>query len=187
MIVSGNVTVRRKPKDGNGVSKVDIQYYLSTSNETPEGGEWSTDAPAWESGKYLWTRTVITYTDGTSTQTDPVCITGSEGKGVSEIVEQYYLSDSPTELEGGMWTESPPAWEQGKYMWTRSVITYTDGTQTTTKAVCVSGSKGADGQDGKDGQSVTVSGQSITYAVSSSGTTAPTVFPWAVTCGARRW
>lgn len=38
-------------------------------------------------------------------------------------------------------------------MWTRSVVTYTDGSTTTTNPVCVSGSKGDTGATGANGNS----------------------------------
>lgn len=53
------------------VSSVD-QYYLSTSNEECVGGEWSEEIPDWESGKYIWKRRKITWSDGSVTFTDPV-------------------------------------------------------------------------------------------------------------------
>ena len=58
---------------GVGVSAIEEQYYLSTSNITQTGGNWSTDQPTWESGKYIWTRSKVTWTDGsTPDYTEPV-------------------------------------------------------------------------------------------------------------------
>ena len=68
---------------------------------------------------------------------------------MTSIVEQYYKSTSATALSGGSWGTTYPGWESGKYIWTRSVITYTDKTTTTTTAVCVTGTKGSTGNDGK--------------------------------------
>lgn len=144
-------------KDGVGVQDVDVLYYLSTSSSTLTGGSWSTTAPAWVNGKYMWSKTRVIYTDGSTTETDPACITGSkgangtngsngeDGRGVTSIVEQYYLSTSSSSLVGGSWSTSVPAWVNGKYMWTRSVITYTDSSSTTTDAICVTGAKGETG------------------------------------------
>ena len=144
-------------KDGVGVQDVDVLYYLSTSSSSLSGGSWSTTAPAWVNGKYMWSKTKVTYTDGSTTETDPACITGSkgtngangsdgeDGRGVTSIVEQYYLSTSSSSLVGGSWSTSVPTWVNGKYMWTRSVITYTDDSSTTTDAVCVTGAKGETG------------------------------------------
>jgi hypothetical protein len=62
-------------------------------------------------------------------------IQGETGIGVSSIVEQYYLSTSNTELEGGSWKETQDPWTSGKYVWTRSKITWTDGSVTETNAI----------------------------------------------------
>lgn len=146
---------------GKGVSSIVEQYYQSTSTSSQTGGSWGTTVPAWADGKYIWTRSIITYTDGTSTTTTPICVTGSKGatgsagKGVSSIVEQYYLSTSATSQAGGSWSATVPSWSNGKYMWTRSVITYTDSSTSTTSPVCVTGAKGSTGASGTNGVSVT--------------------------------
>ena len=164
--------------DGVGVQSVDVMYYQSTSATSLAGGSWQTDAPGWVDGKYVWSKTVITYTDTSTAETDPVCITGGkgstgatgpkgdkgdtgatgntgpageDGKGVTSIVEQYYQSTSATSLSGGSWSTTYPGWVNGKYIWTRSIITYTDNTETTTTAVCVTGEKGSTGATGATG------------------------------------
>lgn len=77
--------------------------------------------------------------------------TGASGKGVKSTVEQYYKSTSATAMSGGSWSTTYPGWENSKYIWTRSVITYTDNTTSTTTAVCVTGSKGDKGATGAKG------------------------------------
>ena len=136
---------------GKGVKSIVEQYYLSTSQTSLTGGSWNTTPPTWENGKYIWTRSVITYTDSTSTTTSPICSTGSTGEtgiGVKSVAEQYYLSTSYSTTTGGSWQTSVPAWQDGKYIWTRVVITYTDNTYTETDPVCVTGGKGPSGNDG---------------------------------------
>ena len=132
------------------ISSVDVEYYLSTSSTALSGGSWQTTAPTWVDGKYMWSRTKITDGAGNvaySPSQNGTCIagakgstgaTGSAGKGVSSIVEQYYKSTSATKLSGGSWSTTYPGWENGKYIWTRSVITYTSGDPVTTTAVFVS-------------------------------------------------
>lgn len=168
-------------KDGVGIASVDVQYYKSSSSAILAGGVWQTNAPAWENGKYIWTKTVITYTDGKTGETAAVCMTGSEGgegadgRGVQSIVEQYYKSTSASALSGGAWSGTYPGWENGKYIWTRSVITYTDGSSKVTDAVCVTGGKGDTGEKGDKGDSgIGISSVANKYAVSASSTTAPT-------------
>lgn len=74
-------------------------------------------------------------------------------KSIQTVEEEYYRSASPTELVGGEWVSQYPGWVEGTYIWTRSVIRYTDGTEPTkTAAVCVTGSKGATGAQGPQGE-----------------------------------
>lgn len=144
-------------KDGVGVSSVDVEYAKSSSNTTAPTSGWQTTAPAWEDGKYIWSRTKTVLTNGSSEYTKAVCITGGKGStgangvGVKSIVEQYYLSSSPTSQTGGSWSTTRPTWKDGWYIWTRSVITYTNGTSTTTSPICVTGGKGETGDKGDKG------------------------------------
>lgn len=171
-IEKGNTATDWTPAPEDYVSFVDVEYYLSTSPTSLSGGSWSTTAPTWVNGKYMWSRTVTT--DGAGNRTyspnqNGVCIagaqgatgakgdkgdtggTGATGKGVKSIVEQYYKSTSATAMSGGSWSTTYPGWENSKYIWTRSVITYTDNTSSTTTAVCVTGSKGDTGATGAKG------------------------------------
>lgn len=170
-------TTQLNTKVNNSIKKVDVYYAISDSATVAPTSGWNTNPPTWVNGKYIWSKTTTILTNGTSTTTTPVCITGAKGstgsngaagKGVKSIVEQYYLSTSNTTQSGGSWVTTPPAWANGKYMWTRSVITYTDNSTTTTNPVCVSGSKGDKGATGATGQGV----QSITeeYYLSTSKT-----------------
>lgn len=128
------------------ITSVKVLYALCDSNTTaPETG-WDSTAPEWKSGKYMWQKTVVTYGDGTTKETAVTCISGASGNGIKTITEQYYQSSSATELADGKWAEAYPGWEEGKYIWTRSIIVYTDDSSNTTDAVCVSGSKGDPGR-----------------------------------------
>ena len=142
-------------KDGVAISvdDVDVEYAKNSSNSQAPASGWSTDAPAWENGKYIWSRTKVTYSNGEYTTTNPVCITGTQGNngvGISSIVEQYYRSSSSQSLVNGSWLNSNPGWVNGWYIWTRNVITYTNGTSRISTPICVTGSKGETGNDGKD-------------------------------------
>lgn len=169
-------------QDGKGVQSVDVLYYLSSSSTSLSGGSWSTNSPTWVDGKYIWSKTKVVYTDGSSIETNPACITGGKGstgdngRGVSSIVEEYYLSTSSNSLVGGSWSTTPPTWENGKYIWTRSVITYTDSASTTTDPICVTGGKGATGIGVKS-----VSEQyylSTSYSTTTGGSWSTTVPAW---------
>lgn len=134
---------------GNGISKTEVYYYLSTSNTTQSGGSWSTTVPAWIDGRYYWQKIKTTYTNGNSSESTPVCITGGKGatgatgntgatgKGVSSITIEFYLSNSKTTQSGGLWTTTMPTWTSGKYLWTRNKIVYTNPASTVyTTPIC---------------------------------------------------
>ena len=62
-----------KGDDGKGITYIKNQYYLATNNTgEPTGGTWEDTIPTFESGKYYWTRSQITWSDTTVTYTIPV-------------------------------------------------------------------------------------------------------------------
>lgn len=193
-IEKGNIATDWTPAPEDYVSFVDVEYYLSTSATSLSGGSWSTTAPTWVNGKYMWSRTVTT--DGAGYRTyspnqNGVCIagaqgatgakgdkgdtggTGATGKGVKSIVEQYYKSTSATAMSGGSWSTTYPGWENSKYIWTRSVITYTDNTTSTTTAVCVTGPQGPQGPQGVKGDKGPQGDKGATGATGATGPQGP--------------
>lgn len=140
-----------KGDPGIGVKSYREQYYLSTSYSTPAGGSWSYNVPSWTDGKFMWTQTVVTYTDNTTWTSDPVCVTGSagpSGKGVKSFEVLYYLSTSSSTLTGGSWSTTAPKWEDGKYIWTKTKVTYTDNTTYESDPACLTGGQGKTGLPG---------------------------------------
>lgn len=158
---------------GVGISNTDVLYAISSSNTTAPTSGWQTTAPAWKNGYYIWSKTKVVYTDGDIVYTDAACITGGKGEtgnGISSIIEQYYLSSSATSLLNGSWSNSRPTWKNGWYIWTRSVINYTNGNSITTEAICVTGEKGETGDDGINGDYF-----EYRYAVNGSRSTPPSL------------
>lgn len=158
---------------GVGISNTDVLYAISSSNTTAPTSGWQTTAPAWKDGYYIWSKTKVVYTNGDIVYTDAACITGGKGEtgnGISSIIEQYYLSSSATSLLNGSWSNSRPTWKNGWYIWTRSVINYTNGNSITTEAICVTGEKGETGDDGINGDYF-----EYRYAVNGSRSTPPSL------------
>jgi hypothetical protein len=59
--------------DGVSITSATPQYYLSTSDEILEGGEWSNSPPTTSIGtKYVWTRTLFTWSEGSPSTSEPV-------------------------------------------------------------------------------------------------------------------
>ena len=139
------------------IYEVDVMYALSSSSTQAPTTGWSTTAPQWENGKYMWQKTVTTYGDGSKTESNATCITGAKGQdgangtngtdgekgdtgiGVKSLVEQYYLSNSNTTQTGGSWKETQDKWTSGKYIWTRNKITWTDNSITYTTPILATG------------------------------------------------
>lgn len=143
----GNKPTQWTPAPEDAIASVDVEYYLSTSATSLAGGSWSTTAPTWVNGKYMWSRTVKTDGAGNKTYSpsqNGVCIAGATGatgakgetgpqgptgKGIKSTTITYQLSASRTTAPTGTWLGSPPATDIAKpYLWTRTIITYTDNT-----------------------------------------------------------
>ena len=138
------------------VASMTIEYYKSTSSTELKGGTWQSGTVTATQGYYIWSRTKTVAQDDTVTYSQAACITGSTGatgakgdtgatgekgdtgatgKGVRSIVPQYYLSTSKTSQAGGSWSNTQPTWQPSHYIWTRSYITWSDGTTSTTTPI----------------------------------------------------
>lgn len=62
------------------VKTVDVEYYLSSSPTELAGGSWSTMAPPWVDGKYMWSRTTTILQDGSVSHSNITCIAGAKGE-----------------------------------------------------------------------------------------------------------
>lgn len=127
---------------GKGVKSSAVTYQDSTSGTTVPTGTWLTYIPSVPAGSYLWTKTVITYTDNTTTTSYSVGkmgstgSTGATGKGIKTANVTYQASSSGTTTPTGTWSTSVPKTSASTpYLWTRTIITYTDDTTTTSYSV----------------------------------------------------
>ena len=131
-------------RDGKGVKSYKITYQAGTSGVSYPTGNWSSTIPTVPKGQYLWSKTTLTYTDNTTSDTYSVAYfpvngaTGATGNGISSYTAEFYLSTSKTAQSGGSWTTTPPTWENGKYIWTRYKIGYTNGSTAYTTPHCSS-------------------------------------------------
>lgn len=73
--------------------------------------------------------------DGSPGATGPQ---GPQGVSVTATTVEYYLSTSETELSGGAWQSTAPTITNGKYLWGRTKITYSNGKTAYTGAYCIS-------------------------------------------------
>lgn len=131
-------------RDGKGVKSYKITYQAGTSGVSYPTGNWSSTIPNVPNGQYLWSKTTLTYTDNTTSDTYSVAYfpvngaTGATGNGISSYTAEFYLSTSKSTQSGGSWTTTPPTWSNGKYIWTRYKIGYTNGSIAYTTPHCSS-------------------------------------------------
>lgn len=117
---------------GVGIASTTVTYGVSDASTT-QPTEWQTTIPTVADGKYLWTRTVIDYTDPVRADTVTYTYakqgtTGSQGNpGTSVAVSsiQYQAGTSATVTPTGTWSNSVVAVADGNYLWTKT--TFSDG------------------------------------------------------------
>lgn len=76
-------------------------------------------------------------------------------KAVADVDVEYYLSSSATTPTGGEWLTTAPAWQQSKFMFSRTKTTLADGTVSYTPSVNgtnITGAKGDKGEQGAAGR-----------------------------------
>ena len=149
-----------KGDTGKGVKSTSVAYQVSTSGTTVPTGTWSGSVPSASAGQYLWTRTIITYTDNTTSTIYSVSrmgangATGTNGKSIGSVVN-YYLatasSSGVTAATSGWTTAVQSVSAAKKYLWNYEVVKYTDGTVASTTMPCIIGSYGDRGSKGDKG------------------------------------
>ena len=157
---------------GKGVKSSIVTYQGSTSGTTVPTGTWSTSIPTVAQGQYLWTKTVITYTDNTTSTSYSVSYIskngndgakgdtgaqgpqgpkgetgatgakgdkgdkGDKGRGIASTIVTYQAWKDGTTTPTGTWSITPPTTTASNpYLWTKTVITYTDNTTSTSYSV----------------------------------------------------
>ena len=150
---------------GKGVKSTEVKYQAGSSATTAPTGTWSDSVVATTAGQYLWTRTVVTYTDNTTSTAYSVAAHGTTGnkgdtgKGVKSTAVTYQVGTSATTAPTGTWSSSIVATTaQGQYLWTRTIITYTDNTTSTSYSIAAHGQNGEKGDKGDNGEdAITIS------------------------------
>lgn len=183
IVVDGDITINKtfsysiafKGATGqNGtsvtVSSTSVTYQIGTSGTTKPTGTWSPNVPNVPNGQFLWTKTVVTYSDGKSTEAYSVSYKGTNGTNgsngtsvtVSSTSVTYQTGTSGTTPPTGTWNPTVPNVPNGQYLWTKTVVKYSDGKSTESYSVSYKGTNGTNGKDGLD---------AITMAITSSGGT----------------
>ena len=143
-------------KDGTSVTITSqaITYQASSSGTTVPTGTWVANPPSVAKGQYLWTRTIVNYSDGKKTTAYSVGYqgtngvngqngsdgkdgaTGPAGRGIKSTAITYQAWANGTSTPSGTWVADPPKTSKdAPYLWTRTVITYTDNSTSTSYSV----------------------------------------------------
>nr|DAI14673.1 MAG TPA: tail protein [Caudoviricetes sp.] len=183
IVVNGDITINKtfsysiafKGQTGqNGTSvtvrSTSVTYQVGASGTTKPTGEWKTEVPSVPNGQFLWTKTVVNYSDGKSTEAYSVSYKGTNGTNgsngtsvtVSSTSVTYQAGTSGTTPPTGTWSPTVPNVANGQYLWTKTVVNYSDGKSTESYSVSYKGTNGINGTNGKD---------AITMAITSSGGT----------------
>ena len=161
------------------VSSTSVTYQASSSGTTVPTGAWSSSVPSVSNGQYLWTKTYVKYSDGKETTSYSVSYNGTNGTNgsngtsvtVSSTSVTYQESSSGTTTPTGTWSSTVPTVANGKFLWTKTVVTYSDGKSTTSYSVSYKGVDGTDGNDGADAISMTITTSNGTVFKNNSGST----------------
>ena len=158
------------------VEKSEVTYQVGTSGTVKPTGTWIKNMPSMQPGQFLWTRTLITYSDKSVTELFSVSSmgakgekgdkgsqgekgdpgqNGSAGKSIGQVIN-YYLatnaSSNVTTSTSGWTTSVQSVSSSKKYLWNYEVVKYTDGTVASTTAPCIIGSYGDTGAKGDKGE-----------------------------------
>ncbi len=127
-------------QNGVGITSITEHYQVSSSNTTPPSTWSDTPVNTDTTNKYLWNYETITYTNGSTEDTDKRVIgthgatgqqgpQGPAGKGITSITEYYAVNNSttaPADSEFGTTVQTPTS--SNRYLWNYELITYTDNT-----------------------------------------------------------
>jgi hypothetical protein len=158
------------------ISKSTVSYQVGDSGTIAPTGEWNSAVPKLEDSKFLWSRTVLDFSDGSSSTSYSVSTStkGATGKSIKKVDSYFGLSTSATTEPASYTKELVQMDPVNKYLWNYTVIIFDDNTtnESTHCVIGAYGNTGADGKDGKDGTGVT----SIVeyYAVNNTIDIAPT-------------
>lgn len=148
-------------KDGTSVTITNksITYQLSTSGTTIPTGTWQTTPQAIPEGQYQWTKTSVTYSDGNKTESYSISYHGKNGSNGTSVKTtstsvKYQVGDSGTTKPTGTWQSNVPTVAQGKYLWTQTIVNYSDGNSTESYSVSYKGIDGSNGVNGMNAATI---------------------------------
>lgn len=157
--------INNKVDNIKSIKNTAVTYQVGDSNTKAPTGTWSPNIPSVPVGKYLWTRTVFTYSDDTISTSYGVSSMGAKGdqgipgtngqngKSIGSVINYYLATNANTGVTASTsgWTTTVQSVSTSKkYLWNYEIVKYTDGSIASTTAPCVIGSYGDTGEAGKN-------------------------------------
>lgn len=157
--------INNKVDNIKSIKNTAVTYQVGDSNTKAPTGTWSPNIPSVPVGKYLWTRTVFTYSDDTISTSYGVSSMGAKGdqgipgtngqngKSIGSVINYYLATNANigvTASTSGWTTTVQSVSTSKKYLWNYEIVKYTDGSIASTTAPCVIGSYGDTGEAGKN-------------------------------------
>ena len=160
---------------GKGITSITEKYQVSDS-KTDAPTEWKDVAPEMTPEKpYLWNYEVITYSDGSTSDTNQrvIGMYGSEGRGIESITNYYDINNDPLNPPSNWSTDVKTTSTDKPYLWAKELIEYTDGSSSETDPIII-GTHGAKGDKGDSGIGISSVKNYYLATSSSSGVTTST-------------
>ena len=124
--------------DGTGVTVASqqVKYASSTQGVNHPTTGWQTSIPEVADGNFLWTWLHLVFSDGKYTDIYSTARQGIDGRGIqssSVTYSQQATSVNPESITN--WGDFPSELTDGYWLYTRTVITYSDGAPSTSYSV----------------------------------------------------
>ena len=100
--------------DGKGIKSTSITYQAGSSGTSVPSGSWSATVPSVSAGRYLWTRTITTYTDDEEVTSYSVGRMGTNGLNGVNVATVYLYRRSSSTISTGPSTNVTYTFSTGK-------------------------------------------------------------------------
>lgn len=132
------------------VKDATVEYATSTSTtEAPTSG-WSTNAPVWSPGSFIWMRTSLTYGDDSISVTDPALLTGPPGEPGQDGTTLYTWIKYADSSTGSGLSDSPAGKEYIGFAYNKATSAESNNPADYEWSL-IRGEKGVPGDPGEDG------------------------------------
>ena len=143
------VILSQDGEDGTSITitSTSVKYQKGTSGTTAPTGTWGTSIPTVGENEFLWTQTIVNYSDNSKTESYSVSRNAKNGTNgtsptVSSTTVEYQQSTGGTTPPTGTWSTTAPTATAGQYMWTRTTVTYSDSKTAVSYSVSKNGTNG---------------------------------------------